>query len=116
MVAVDFLDRYFINIIMKREEIKENRLLIIRELENLYFDINKRMDEIDLLNDKMHFDVYNDIWLSLTESTNIKMCDIDTMLSLLDAINIKLTQLSMLNDCCYSMFVERLKQIRLLVN
>jgi hypothetical protein len=101
---------------MKREEIKENRLLIIRELENLYFDISKRMNEINLLNNKMHFDVYNDIWRSLIESTNIKMHDIDTMICFLDAININLTQLAMVNDCCYPMFVDRLKQIRLLVN
>ena len=101
---------------MKREEIKENRLLIIRELENLYFDIIKRMNEINLLNNKMHFDIYNDIWGSLVESTNIKMYDILTMIGFLDDINIKLTQLAMVNDCCYSMFVERLKQIRLLVN
>lgn len=100
---------------MKREDLKDNQLLIIRELRNLYSDILKRMNDIDLLNNKMHFDIYNDIWTSLTEPTNIKMHDINTMISFLDAINIRLTQLAMVNDQCYSMLVERLEQIRLLV-
>lgn len=100
---------------MNREDLKDNRLLIIRELENLYSDINERMIKLDLFNNKMHFDIYHYIWMSLTEPTNIKMHNINTMIGLLDAINIGLTQLAMLNDCSYSMFVERLNQIKLLV-
>ena len=100
---------------MKREDLKDNRLLIIRVLDKLYSDINKRMNDIDLLNNKMHFDIYHDIWTSLTEPTNIKMHNINTMIGLLDAINIGLIRLAMLNDCFYSLFVERLNQIKLLV-
>lgn len=102
---------------MKRDDLRYNRKFILNELSDLYFDVNKRMNEhySDLYNSKMHFEIYNYIWLSLTKSTNIKMLDINTMIDLLDAINIRLVQLSMLNDCCYSEFVERLKQIKLLL-
>ena len=102
---------------MKRDDLRYNRKFILNELSDLYFDVNKRMNEhySDLYNNKMHFEIYNHIWLSLTEPTNIKMHNINTMIGLLDAINICLTQLAMLNDCCYSYFVERLKQIKLLL-
>lgn len=100
---------------MKRDDLRYNRKFILKELEDLYFKLKKHMDVYysDISNDKMHFEIYNYIWLSLTESTNIKMHNIDTMIDLLDAINIRLTQLAMLNDCCYSYFVERLKEIKL---
>lgn len=102
---------------MKRDDLRYNRKFILNELSDLYFDVNERMNVYysDISNDKMHFEIYNYIWLSLTESTNIKMHDINTMIGLLDAINIRLVQLAMLNDCCYSEFVERLKQIKLLL-
>ena len=102
---------------MKREDIRYNRMLLINKLEDLYIDVNKRMNEYysDLSNNKMHFEIYNYIWTSLTKPTNIKMLDINTMVGLLNAINIRLIQLAMLNDCCYSEFVERLKQIKLLL-
>ena len=102
---------------MKLEDIRYNRMLLINKLEDLYIDVHKRMNEYysDLSNNKMHFDIYNYIWTSLTKPTNIKMLDINTMIGLLDAINIMLTQLAMLNDCCYTEFVERLKEIKLLV-
>lgn len=102
---------------MKRDDLRDNRMLIINELEDLYSDIRKRMDEhySDISNIKTHVEIYNDIWLELTEPTNIKMLDINTMISLLDAINMRLIQLAMLNDCCYTVFVERLKQIKLLL-
>ena len=102
---------------MKRDDLRYNRKLILNELSDLYFDVKERMNEhySDISNDKMHFEIYNYIWLSLTESTNIKMHDINTMIDLLDAINIMLTQLAMLNDRCYSEFVERLKEIKLLL-
>ena len=102
---------------MKREDLRYNIKLLINKLEDLYFDVNKRMNEhySDLYNNKMHFEIYNYIWTSLTKSTNIKMYNIDTMIYLLDAINIRLVQLAMLNDRCYSEFVERLKEIKLLL-
>lgn len=100
---------------MKRDDLRYNRKFILRELQDLYFDVNERMNEhySDLSNNKMHSDIYDYIWLSLTEPTNIKMLEINIMIGLLDTINIKLVQLAMLNDCCYSEFVERLKQIKL---
>ena len=100
---------------MKRDDLRYNRMFILNELQDLYFDVRERLDKYysDISNDKMHFEIYNYIWLSLTESTNIKMHDINTMIGLLDAINISLTQLAMLNDRCYSEFVERLKEIKL---
>lgn len=103
---------------MKRDDLKYNRKLIINELQDLYSDIRKRLDEhySDISNIKTHVEIYNDIWLELTEPTNIKMLDINTMISYLDAINTKLIQLAMLNDCCYPWFVERLKQIKLLLS
>ena len=100
---------------MKRDDLRYNRNFILKELQDLYFDVNKRMNEhySDLYNNKMHFEIYNYIWTSLTKSTNIKMYNIDTMIYLLEAINIRLVQLAMLNDRCYSEFVERLKEIKL---
>lgn len=103
---------------MKRDDLIDNRKLILKELSNLYFDVRERLNahHSDISNIKTHVEIYNDIWLALTESTNIKMLDINTMISLLDAINVTLIQLAMLNDCCYSEFVERLKQIKLLLS
>ena len=102
---------------MERDDLRYNRKFILKELEDLYFDLRKHMNVYysDISNNKMHFEIYNYIWLSLTKSTNIKMYNINTMIDLLDAINISLTQLAMLNDCCYSYFVERLKDIKLLL-
>ena len=102
---------------MERDDLRYNRKFILNELQDLYFDVKERLDKYysDISNNKMHFEIYNYIWLSLTKSTNIKMYNINTMIDLLDAINIMLVQLSMLNDRCYSEFVERLKQIKLLL-
>lgn len=102
---------------MKREDLRYNRMLVINKLQDLYFDVRERLDNYysDISNNKMHIEIYNNIWLSLTKSTNIKMLDIKTMIDMLDAINIRLVQLAMLNDRCYSEFVERLKEIKLLL-
>ena len=100
---------------MKRDDLRYNRKFILNELSDLYSDVRERLNKYysEISNDKMHFEIYNYIWLSLTEPTNIKMHNISTMINLLDAINISLTKLAMLNDCCYSYFVERLKEIKL---
>lgn len=102
---------------MKREDLRYNRMLVINKLQDLYFDVRERLDNYysDISNNKMHIEIYNNIWLSLTKSTNIKMLDINIMIDMLDAINIRLVQLAMLNDRCYSEFVERLKEIKLLL-
>ena len=102
---------------MKREDLRYNRMLVINKLQDLYFDVRERLDNYysDISNNKMHIEIYNYIWLSLTKSTNIKMLDINIMIDMLDAINIRLVQLAMLNDRCYSEFVERLKEIKLLL-
>ena len=102
---------------MKREDLRYNRMMVINKLQDLYFDVRERLDNYysDISNNKMHIEIYNYIWLSLTKSTNIKMLDINTMINMLDAINIRLVQLAMLNDRCYSEFVERLKEIKLLL-
>lgn len=102
---------------MKREDLRYNRMLVINKLQDLDFDVRERLDKYysDISNNKMHIEIYNNIWLSLTKSTNIKMLDINIMIDMLDAINIRLVQLAMLNDRCYSEFVERLKEIKLLL-
>ena len=102
---------------MKREDLRYNRMLVINKLQDLDFDVRERLDNYysDISNNKMHIEIYNNIWLSLTKSTNIKMLDINIMIDMLDAINIRLVQLAMLNDRCYSEFVERLKEIKLLL-
>ena len=102
---------------MDRETLRDNRTFILNELRGLYFDVRERLDKhhTDISNIKTHVEIYNDIWVALTETTNIKMFDIYIMIGLLDAINMSLIQLSMLNDCCYPEFVERLKQIKLLL-
>lgn len=102
---------------MEKNDFRYNRELILKELSDLYFDVRERLESHhnDISNIKTHVEIYNDIWLALTEPTNIKMLDINTMISLLDSINMNLIQLAMLNDCCYPWFVERLKQIKLLI-